>query len=71
LYGDARPENFPLVNDYRNPEIATILKNLAYVNRFSSGVRSAKKELQENGNPEPFFDLSLQTAFLVNVYSKI
>ena len=37
LYGKARPENFPNVNDYRNPVIAEALKNLGYVNMFNRG----------------------------------
>ncbi len=35
LYGNARPENFPNMNDYRNPELASIIKNLGYVNKFN------------------------------------
>jgi ATP-dependent DNA helicase RecG len=34
LYGDARPENFPNFNAYRNPELASVVKNLGYVNKF-------------------------------------
>jgi len=26
LYGEARPENFPTVNDYRNPVVAEAMK---------------------------------------------
>jgi ATP-dependent DNA helicase RecG len=37
LYGNARPENFPNVNDYRNSVIAEAMKILGYVNRFSRG----------------------------------
>ena len=33
LYGNARPENFPSVNDYRNPLVASAMKTLGYVNR--------------------------------------
>ena len=31
LYGQARPENFPMVNDYRNGVIAEMMKTLNYV----------------------------------------
>ncbi|GBU08145.1 hypothetical protein AwDysgo_14760 [Bacteroidales bacterium] len=65
LYGKARPENFPNVNDYRNPFIAEAMKVMGYVNRFSRGVSRVQKELLENGNGEALFDLSLITAFKV------
>lgn len=65
LYGKARPENFPNVNDYRNPFIAEAMKVLGYVNRFSRGVSRVQKELKDNGNGEAIFDLSLITAFKV------
>ena len=39
LYGNARPENFPYVNDYRNPLIASAMKTLGYVNMFNRGIR--------------------------------
>jgi len=55
LYGDARPENFPDINAYRNPELASIVKNLGYVNKFNVGVKRAIKYLKENGNPAPKF----------------
>lgn len=35
LYGEARPENFPTVNDYRNPIIAEAMKEMKYVNMFN------------------------------------
>ena len=35
LYGEARLENFPLVNAYRNPIIAEAMKVLKYVNMFN------------------------------------
>lgn len=30
LYGEARPENFPMVNDYRNPIVAEAMKGMKY-----------------------------------------
>ena len=39
LYGEARPENFPNVNDYRNPIIAEAMKEMKYVNMFNQGIR--------------------------------
>lgn len=52
LYGEARPENFPDQNDYRNPVLAEAMKILGYVNRYGRGVLRAQAELRNNGNPE-------------------
>jgi ATP-dependent DNA helicase RecG len=68
LYGNARPENFPNVNDYRNPVIAEAMKVLGYVNRFNRGIARVKVELKENGNPEPVFDYDKIGVFGVTVY---
>ena len=68
LYGNARPENFPNVNDYRNPIIAEALKILGYVNKFNRGVARVKQELSENGNGDPVFTLDNVTAFAVKVF---
>jgi ATP-dependent DNA helicase RecG len=65
LYGKVRPDNFPNVNDYRNPFIAEAMKTLGYVNRFSRGVNRVQKELVENGNGLAVFNLTLITAFRV------
>lgn len=65
LYGKARPENFPDVNDYRNPVIAEAMKVLGYVNRYNRGIIRVQKELEENGNGKATFDLNLVTAFKV------
>ena len=71
LYGEARPENFPMVNDYRNPIVAEAMKEMKYVNMFNQGVRRVQDMLKENGNKEAVFDVSKLTAFAVNVYSTI
>ena len=65
LYGKARPENFPDVNDYRNPVVAEAMKVLGYVNRYHRGIIRVQKELEENGNGKAIFDLTLITAFKV------
>jgi len=56
LYGDARPENFPRANDYRNPVVAESMKILGYVNRFGRGVYRAQDALATNGNPSAEFE---------------
>ena len=43
LYGKARPENFPEVNDYRNPVIAEAMKVLGYMNRYNRGILRVQK----------------------------
>lgn len=67
LYGEVSPENFPGASDYRNPILATAMKNLNYVNRFNFGIFNAQKHLKKNGNPPAIFDLSLQTKFSVTI----
>ena len=47
LYGKVNAQNFPFVNDYRNPVIAEAMKVLGFVNRFSRGIIRVKEELKE------------------------
>ena len=68
LYGKARPENFPNVNDYRNPLVAQALKTLGYVNMFNRGVSRVKELMLANGNPEPIFSVDKITVFVVTSY---
>ena len=67
LFGNARPENFPDVNDYRNPVIAEALKVMGYVNKFNRGIARVQKELVENGNGKAHFTVDKVTVFSVNV----
>lgn len=67
LYGNANPENFPDVNDYRNPIVAEALKVLGYVNKFNRGIARVQKELIENGNGPAVFSVNKITVFAVNV----
>jgi ATP-dependent DNA helicase RecG len=71
LYGEARPENFPNVNDYRNPIIAEAMKEMKYVNMFNQGIRRVQDMLLDNGNKEAVFDVSKLTAFEVIVPSTV
>lgn len=57
LYGEASPENFPSVTDYRNPVLAEVLMVMKYANRFGRGIARAQALLAENGNPPAQFDL--------------
>ena len=65
LYGAAA--DFPHQNDYRNPKIAEVMKNLAYVNRFGRGIATVQADLHTNGNQPAEFDISQTTFFLVKV----
>ena len=67
LYGNARPENFPDVNDYRNPVISEALRVMGYVNKFNRGIARVQKELVENGNGKAVFTIDKVTVFSVNV----
>jgi ATP-dependent DNA helicase RecG len=70
LFGDARPENFPNKNDYRNPTLAEAAKNLGFINAFNVGVKRAKAALLKNGSPDPIFILDQPTSFGVVIYKK-
>ncbi len=50
LYVNARPENFPTVNDYRKPVIAEAMKVMDYVNMFSRGGKMQTLTLEMNDN---------------------
>lgn len=63
-YGTVTKENFgrPGVTDYRNPNLAEAMKVMGYVQRFGVGIATAKRELEQNGNPEP--DFVVEDAFI-------
>jgi len=67
LYGQATPDNFPHVNDYRNPLLAEAIKVMGYVNKFNRGISKVKAELEKNGNPPPVFDVNKRTEFRVTL----
>ena len=69
LYGEARPENFPSVNDYRNPLVAEAMRVMKYVNKFNRGVTRVQEMLKDNGNPPAEFDVNTITAFRVNIHA--
>jgi ATP-dependent DNA helicase RecG len=71
LYGDARPENFPNKNDYRNPILAEAAKNLGFINSFNVGVKRAIAASIKNGNREPQFIVDQATSFGVVIFKKI
>ena len=56
-YGAVTAENFgqPWVADYRNPSLAESMRVLGLVQRFGMGISIARRELLDNGQPEPGF----------------
>ena len=58
-FGQVTRQNFatPGITDYRNPHLAEAMKILGFVQRFGVGIQIARKELNDNGNPDPQFDV--------------
>jgi len=56
-FGAVTSQNFgkPGVTDYRNPALAESLKVLGFVQKFGAGIATARRLLEENGNPPPIF----------------
>jgi len=51
-FGLVNKENFGQgLVDYRNPNLAEVMKVLGYVQRFGVGIQMARSELEKNGNP--------------------
>lgn len=67
LYGEARPENFPHVNAYRNPIVAEAMKVMKYVNMFNRGISRVQEYLQTNGSKPAHFNVNKLTVFEVVV----
>ena len=58
-YGGVTVENFgqPGVVSYRNPNLAEAMRALGLVQRYGVGIPIARRELNENGQPEPIFNV--------------
>jgi ATP-dependent DNA helicase RecG len=67
LYGEARPENFPNVNAYRNPVVAEAMKVLKYVNMFNRGITRVQELLSENASEKAKFSVNKLTVFEVTI----
>ena len=67
LYGQVTADNFDTgIVDYRNPLIAEIMYHLGYAQRFGLGIGTARRALEQNGNPPPKFDFfELQVAVTI------
>ncbi len=70
-YGNVTPENFgqPGITDYRNPNIAAVMKVFGFVQAFGRGISIAKNELERNGNPPLEFFVN-QSAVLCTIWRK-
>ena len=58
-YGQVTKANFSSSGayDYRNPNLAAVMKEMGYVQRFGLGIITARKEMEKNGNPPPEFQV--------------
>jgi len=45
----------PGITDYRNPNLAAIMKTYGFIQRFGRGIQVAENEMKRNGNPPPEF----------------
>jgi ATP-dependent DNA helicase RecG len=70
-YGQVTCQNFgdPGVTDYRNPSIAEAMKAFGFVQRFGVGLQLAEKELANNGNPQPGYQVE-ENYVLISVYGR-
>jgi ATP-dependent DNA helicase RecG len=57
-YGNVTVENFgrPGITDYRNPNIADVLKTFGFIQAFGRGIATARRAMEANGNPAPEFE---------------
>jgi len=58
-YGQVTRGNFGAAGayDYRNPNLAAVMKDLGYVQRFGMGIAMARQAMATNGNPAPEFQV--------------
>jgi ATP-dependent DNA helicase RecG len=58
-YGQVTRANFgtPGACDYRNPNLAAVMRDLGYVQRFGMGIAMARQAMAANGNPAPEFQV--------------
>jgi ATP-dependent DNA helicase RecG len=58
-FGQVTRQNFgcPGITDYRNPNVADVMRNLGYVQRFGVGIQIAQKALADNQNQPAEFQV--------------
>lgn len=66
-YGNVTVENFgkPGITDYRNPNIADVLKTFGFIQAFGRGIAIARRAMTLNGNPEPEFEANQSAVICV------
>ena len=66
VYGSVTRGNFgqPDATAYRNPTVAEAMKNMGFMQRFGIGIITARKALEENGNPPPEFTIEETFVFV-------
>lgn len=66
-YGNVTPENFgrPGITDYRNPNLAEVLKIYGFVQAFGRGIPTARREMEQNGNPPLEFQTNQSTVLCI------
>lgn len=69
-YGQVTKQNFgkPGAYDYRNPNLAAVMKELGYVQRFGFGIATAQQEMQKNGNPP--LEFQVEDSFVAVILRK-
>lgn len=62
-YGNVTSANFgqPGITDYRNPNIADVLKTYGFVQAFGRGIATARRAMDNNGNPPLEFETNPST----------
>jgi ATP-dependent DNA helicase RecG len=66
-YGNVTPENFgqPGITDYRNPNLTEVLKTYGFVQAFGRGIATARREMEQNGNPPIEFQTNQTTVLCI------
>lgn len=66
-YGNVTVANFgePGITDYRNPNIAEAMKVFGFVQSFGRGIATARKTMEQNGNPQPEFEVNQSTVLCI------
>lgn len=66
-YGSVTCENFgrPGITDYRNPNLASAMKTLGFIQQFGRGIAIARKLMEQNGNPPPEFQIDAHNVLCI------
>ena len=70
LFQPANPDQFPYISSYRNPLLASSLRNLGYIEKFGSGVQIAQTQLARKGNQPAQFEFH-NTHVKVTIFARL